>query len=126
MNEPKITKLSLEQEAIITIAKNAWIEIGLNTEQRLHTIGKPAVIFENYNLYYYHGKEIPEKYGQDWQVKWLVISPRLYIKNILVKETKIDEQELERKMELEKEMIFTKVQGYKNKYETATYSTDIV
>ena len=102
-------------------------EINLDLEQRLHNIGKPAVIFENYNLYYHHGKKLSEKYGQlepkDWQFKWLAISPAPYIKDILVKETNIKEQELDRKIEIEKEKIFAKIPEYKNKYEIAAYSS---
>jgi hypothetical protein len=70
-------------------------EINLDKEQKLHNIGKPAVIFENYNLYYYHSQELPEKYGRlepkNWQIKWLAISSVHYLKKIFIEETNIEE-----------------------------------
>jgi hypothetical protein len=52
------------------------IEIHLDTEQRPHANGKPAIIFaDGYEIYYNHGVEIPEKYGKvkphNWRPEWI-------------------------------------------------------
>ena len=125
----------------LILAQNSWLwqlyrdeakvvlrpEINLDKQQKLHNIGKPAVSFESYDLYYYHGQGLSKKYGQlepkDWQLKWFAISPIHYLKNIFIKETQIEEQELNRKIELEQEKILAKIPVYKARYDLAIYST---
>lgn len=48
----------------IAIATPKPSMIALDNQSRLHAEGKPAVAYEGFNIYAYHGVRLPEKYGK--------------------------------------------------------------
>jgi hypothetical protein len=56
----------------------------------LHGVGVPAVDYEGFNLYAYHGVRVPEKYGaihpHHWQAQWLLEEKNAELRRILIQE----------------------------------------
>jgi hypothetical protein len=69
---------------------------------RLHADGKPAVQWSDWECYYFwHGTEIPQKYGavlsQNWRSQWLLEEPNAELRRVLIQGIGYDRivQELE-------------------------------
>lgn len=64
---------AFESIVVATPKPNA---ICLDDSGRLHAEGKPALAYQGWNVYAYHGVRLPEKYGQmhshQWQTQWLL------------------------------------------------------
>ncbi|AFZ19495.1 DUF6745 domain-containing protein [Allocoleopsis franciscana] len=64
--------------------------IHLDEQGRLHGLGVPAVAYERFNVYAYHGVRLPEKYGavqpHQWQAKWLLEENNTELRRILIQE----------------------------------------
>jgi hypothetical protein len=65
------------------------MEIHLDNEQLPHAQNKPAMIFgDGYQVYYYHGISIPERYEKisfdSWQPQWILDEIDEYSRNILI------------------------------------------
>jgi hypothetical protein len=62
--------------------------ICLDNGGRLHAEGKPAVSYEGFNVYAYHGVRLPEKYGQlhpnEWQPRWLLEEDNAELRRVLI------------------------------------------
>jgi hypothetical protein len=73
--------------AVVTPKPSA---IHLDELGRLHGLGVPAVAYEGFNLYAYHGVRLPEKYGvvqpNQWQAKWLLEENNAELRRILIQE----------------------------------------
>jgi|GEM_PF-2226141 len=70
------------------------VKLSLDSEDRLHAEGEPALQFaDGYSIYANHGTILPEKYGkvspQHWQINWLQQEPNLSVKQnlLLIKAT---------------------------------------
>ncbi len=75
-----------------------------DSQNRLHAEGEPAIEFaDGWNFYYYHGVELPEKYGQvhpnQWQSQWLLAEENAELRRVLIQGIGYDRliQELEAK-----------------------------
>jgi hypothetical protein len=64
--------------------------IHLDEQGRLHGLGVPAVAYEGFNVYAYHGVRLPEKYGavqpHQWQAQWLLKESNAELRRILIQE----------------------------------------
>ena len=64
--------------------------IHLDEQGRLHGLGVPAVAYEGFNVYAYHGVRLPEKYEKvppnQWQAKWLLEENNAELRRILIQE----------------------------------------
>jgi hypothetical protein len=73
--------------AVVTPKPSA---IRLDDQGRLHGVGVPAVAYEGFNLYAYHGVRLPEKYGalhpHHWQAQWLLEEKNAELRRILIQE----------------------------------------
>jgi hypothetical protein len=72
----------------IAIATPKPSVICLDNEGRLHAEGKPAVAYEGFNVYAYHGVRLPEKYSQlhpnEWQPRWLLEEDNAELRRVLI------------------------------------------
>ncbi|MDZ7957316.1 MAG: hypothetical protein RMY34_05335 [Aulosira sp. DedQUE10] len=65
-------------------------KISLDTENRLHAEGEPAIQFSDgwHTGYYYHGVKLPEKYGKlqphEWQAQWLLTEDNAELRRVLI------------------------------------------
>ncbi len=64
-------------------------KFSLDSENRLHAEGEPAIQFaDGYGLYYYRGVALPEKYGKvhpnQWQARWLLEEKNTELRRILI------------------------------------------
>ncbi|MBD2203419.1 leucine-rich repeat domain-containing protein [Calothrix sp. FACHB-1219] len=65
-------------------------KISLDTDNRLHAEGEPAIEFADsgHPGYYYHGVKLPEKYGklhpQQWEAQWLLEEDNAELRRILI------------------------------------------
>ncbi|MEO1186312.1 MAG: DUF6745 domain-containing protein, partial [Cyanobacteria bacterium J06636_27] len=64
-------------------------KFSLDSENRLHSEGEPAIQFaDGYGLYYYHGVALPEQYGNvhpnQWEAKWLLSENNSELRRILI------------------------------------------
>ncbi|WP_445242934.1 DUF6745 domain-containing protein [Microcoleus sp. N3A4] len=60
-----------------------------DSQNRLHAEGEPAIEFaDGWNFYYYHGVELPEKYGKvhpnQWQSHWLLTEENAELRRVLI------------------------------------------
>jgi hypothetical protein len=73
--------------AVVTPKPSA---IHLDEQGRLHGLGVPAVAYEGFKVYAYHGVRLPEKYGAvqppQWQAKWLLEENNAELRRILIQE----------------------------------------
>ena len=58
-------------------------------QNRLHAEGKPAIQYSSkYNIYAYHGVNLPEKYGRlhphQWETQWLLTEPNAELRRVLI------------------------------------------
>ncbi|MGK7905308.1 MAG: DUF6745 domain-containing protein [Hormoscilla sp.] len=65
------------------------VKISLDSQNRLHAEGTPAIQFaDGYGIYYHHGVTLPEKYGRlhpnQWQSKWLLTEENVELKRVLI------------------------------------------
>jgi hypothetical protein len=65
------------------------IEIHLDNEQLPHAQNQPAMIFgDGYQIYYYHGISIPERYEEisldSWQPQWILDETDEYNRSVLI------------------------------------------
>lgn len=71
--------------AILTPKPSA---IRLDKEGRLHAEGLPAIAYQGYNIYAYHGVILPEKYGkvhpQNWQPQWLLKEKNAELRQLII------------------------------------------
>ncbi|WP_449420134.1 DUF6745 domain-containing protein [Phormidium nigroviride] len=62
--------------------------IRLDERGRLHGEGVPAVAYQGFNVYAYHGVRLPEKYGsihpEKWQSQWLLEEDNAELKRVLI------------------------------------------
>jgi len=62
--------------------------IRLDDRGRLHGEGVPAVAYEGFNVYAYHGVRLPEKYGkvppEKWQPQWLLEEDNAELRRVLI------------------------------------------
>ncbi|HLO50163.1 MAG TPA: hypothetical protein VK211_17245 [Kamptonema sp.] len=62
--------------------------IRLDDRGRLHSEGVPAVAYQGFNVYAYHGVRLPEKYGsihpEKWQSQWLLEEDNAELKRVLI------------------------------------------
>ena len=93
-----------EWEIYKSIAENCWIVIFLNnicivcdrplklsldSSDRLHAEGEPALQFaDGFTFYYNHGVRLPEKYGklhpQEWRSQWLLEQKNAELRRVLM------------------------------------------
>ena len=64
-------------------------KFSLDSENRLHSEGEPAIQFaDGYGLYYHHGVALPEQYGtvhpNQWEAKWLLSENNSELRRILI------------------------------------------
>lgn len=67
------------------------VKISLDSQNRLHAEGTPAIQFaDGYGIYYHHGVTLPEKYGRlhpnQWQSKWLLTEENVELRRVLIQE----------------------------------------
>ncbi|MEG3923501.1 leucine-rich repeat domain-containing protein [Microcoleus sp. T3B2] len=60
-----------------------------DSQNRFHAEGEPAIEFaDGWNFYYYHGVELPEKYGclhpNQWQSEWLLREDNAELRRVLI------------------------------------------
>ncbi len=65
------------------------IKLSLDSEDRLHAVGEPAIQFaDGYSLYAYHGVTLPEKYSKlhpyQWQAQWLLEEDNAEVRRVLI------------------------------------------
>ena len=74
-----------ENAAVVTPKPS---EINLDDDYLLHAEGKPAVSYDGFQIYAYHGVIIPEKYGQihpsQWKAEWLLLEKNAELRRILI------------------------------------------
>ena len=63
--------------------------LSLDSENRLHAEGEPAIRFtDGYSVYAHHGVILPEKYGQiypnKWQAEWLLEENNAELRRVLI------------------------------------------
>lgn len=72
----------------IAIATPKPYVIHLDNEGRLHAKGEPAVAYEGFNIYAYHGVRLPEKYAQlhpnAWRSQWLLEQDNAELRRVLI------------------------------------------
>ena len=66
------------------------IKIMLDSEERLHAEGEPAVLFaDGFCIWANHGRILPEKYGKlnpnKWSAEWIAKERDIYLKHYLIK-----------------------------------------
>ncbi len=76
---------AFQDVAVVTPHPSA---IRLDDRGRLHGEGVPAVGYEGFNIYAYHGVRLPEKYGavhpDNWQAQWLLEEDNADLRRVLV------------------------------------------
>jgi hypothetical protein len=66
------------------------IKLSIDSEERLHAQGQPAIEFADgfFRKYVYQGVEIPEKYGRlhphQWQAQWLLEEENAEVRRLLI------------------------------------------
>ncbi|CBN57022.1 MULTISPECIES: DUF6745 domain-containing protein [Kamptonema] len=63
--------------------------LSLDSQQRLHAEGSPAIQFaDGFSVYAYHGVRLPEKYGkfhpQQWRSEWLLSEDNAELRRVLI------------------------------------------
>jgi hypothetical protein len=76
---------SFEKIAIVTPKPSA---IRFDADGELHGEGLPAIAYEGFNIYAYHGVVLPEKYSQvhpnQWQAQWLLEENNAELRRVLI------------------------------------------
>jgi len=62
-----------------------------DSQNRLHAEAEPAIEFaDGWKIYFYHGVNLPEKYGQvhpnQWQAQWLLAEENAEVRRVLIEE----------------------------------------
>lgn len=74
------------KDVAVTIPKPSAIR--LDEQGRLHGEGVPAVAYQGFHVYAYHGVRLPEKYGtlhpEKWQSQWLLEEDNAELKRVLI------------------------------------------
>lgn len=74
-----------KQIAIVTPKPSV---IRLDKQGRLHGEGVPALAYEGFQVYAYHGVILPEKYGKvhpsEWQAQWLLSEENSELRRVLI------------------------------------------
>ncbi|WP_339376433.1 DUF6745 domain-containing protein [Calothrix sp. NIES-2098] len=72
----------------IAVVTSKPLTIRFDADKNLHGEGIPAIAYEGFNIYAYHGVILPEKYGKlhpkQWQARWLLEEDNAELRRVLI------------------------------------------